>query len=75
MKEHAMNRYLSLHIDKTAWFIEYEYNDIYIYIGSGGNQLWLKNNRFHRENGPATVYKNGLEEYWVNGNYIKENKK
>jgi len=38
-----------------------------------GTKYWLKNDLFHREDGPAIVYKNGSEEWYENGRYHRKN--
>jgi hypothetical protein len=37
-------------------------------IYKDGTMIWLVNNKYHRENGPAIVRVNGSKEYWINGN-------
>mgnify|MGYP001114144883 CR=1 FL=1 len=32
-----------------------------------GDELWLKNGKWHREDGPAVIWKNGKKSWWLNG--------
>jgi hypothetical protein len=38
-----------------------------IYRMSDGSWVWMLNNRFHREDGPAREYPNGDVEWWLEG--------
>ncbi len=31
---------------------------------------WYKNGKFHREDGPAKIWYDGIKEWWLNGKYI-----
>ena len=31
-----------------------------------GTQFWLKNNEYHRTDGPAIIWKNGSQEWYIN---------
>ena len=35
--------------------------------GGIGPELWYRNGKYHREDGPAVIYANGNIEYWING--------
>ncbi len=42
-------------------------------VYSDGEQFWLKNGELHREDGPAIIYANGKESYYLDGKkYTKE---
>ncbi len=34
---------------------------------SDGTQAWCLNGEYHRTNGPAIIYANGMTEWWLNG--------
>jgi hypothetical protein len=36
-------------------------------ILNNGDQYWYKNDKRHREDGPAIIYKNGKQEWYING--------
>lgn len=45
------------------------------YIGPFGTEYWLdKNNEFHRVDGPAVMYKNGDNHWYVHGVGVDTNK-
>jgi hypothetical protein len=36
-----------------------------------GTQMWYRNGELHREDGPAVIYADGHQEWWVSGKQIK----
>jgi hypothetical protein len=42
-------------------------NDKPALIFADGTQCWCINGQLHRESGPAVIYSDGREEFWVNG--------
>lgn len=34
---------------------------------NSGRKIWLKDGKLHRIDGPALIYEDGIEEYWLNG--------
>lgn len=46
--------------------------DLPAYEGTDGFKAWYKNGKRHRESGPAIIYSNGTEEFWLNGVEHKE---
>jgi hypothetical protein len=43
-------------------------NDEPAAIYSNGAKIWCKENRWHRETGPALIYPSGRKEYYFEGN-------
>ena len=41
-------------------------------INENGHQYWYKNNKLHREDGPAIIETNGTQEWWLNGTIHRE---
>jgi hypothetical protein len=41
-------------------------------IDSEGTKKWFKNNKYHRENGPAIEYINGDKKWFFNGRHHRE---
>jgi len=41
---------------------------------NNGTKKWLKSNKFHRLSGPAIIWSNGDEEWWVSGKRLDTNK-
>jgi hypothetical protein len=39
---------------------------------SNGCKAWYKNNKLHREDGPAVIFKSGTKEYWLNGKWYPD---
>jgi len=37
-----------------------------------GSERWYKDGKWHREDGPAVIYRNGSKEYYLNDKQIKE---
>ena len=37
-----------------------------------GTKEWYRNDKLHREDGPAIEYVDGTKEWWLNGNFIYE---
>jgi len=35
-------------------------------VDEDGTEKYYKDNKLHREDGPAVIYKNGTEEWWLN---------
>ncbi len=35
-----------------------------------GEKIWLKNGIYHREDGPARIYKGGYKAWWLDGKII-----
>ena len=44
----------------------------YIVECSDGTKKWYKDDKLHRDDGPAIEYANGYKEYWLNGDPVKE---
>ena len=36
-------------------------------INSTGTQYWYRNGKFHRTDGPAIIWADGVQEWWENG--------
>ena len=43
----------------------------YLQVLDGSHKAWLKNGKYHREDGPAIIYDDGTVEYWLNGKQVK----
>jgi hypothetical protein len=41
-------------------------------IFKDGSERWFKNDKLHREGGPAIYYKSGTEEWWIDGRRHRE---
>jgi hypothetical protein len=39
-------------------------------IVNEGNKFYFSNRKLHREDGPAIVFPDGKQEYWINGEKI-----
>ena len=48
-------------------------NDIYINYKIWSYQVWLKNNKYHRENGPARIFSNGDLQWFIDGKLHRDN--
>ncbi len=35
-----------------------------------GNKIWLKDDKYHREDGPAIVWNNGTIQWWLNNKIV-----
>lgn len=42
------------------------------YLAESGVEVWYKDGKWHREDGPAIIYPSGKKEYYLNMNYIEE---
>ena len=41
-------------------------------VVADGPQLWFIKDKLHRENGPAIIWSDGVQEWYINGNNITE---
>lgn len=48
-------------------YISYKINNIEYIKYDNGVKQWYKNNKLHRENGPAILYPNGDAQWYING--------
>lgn len=45
----------------------------YLFIDQFGTKFWYKGNNYHREDGPAIEYIDGIKRWYLNGiNYTEE---
>jgi hypothetical protein len=42
-------------------------------INAYGDKYWYKNDKYHREDGPAVEFVNGYKSWWINGKRHREN--
>jgi hypothetical protein len=36
-----------------------------------GNQYWYRNDMYHRDDGPALIYQDGTQKWYLNGQLIR----
>lgn len=58
-------------VDKYTFFSSFPNLKLFNFSGiikySNGNKAWLKNNKFHRLNGPAIEFISGEKEWYIQG--------
>jgi hypothetical protein len=57
----------------SIWYVRDEEgraNDLPSRIFVGGQQEWRRDRLRHRDDGPAVIYADGQQDYWVNGEYV-----
>ena len=58
--------------DEEYWLLDDTDNlNGHFVLPDRAESFWLKNGAFHREDGPARIWKNGRKSWWVNGEWIK----